>query len=217
MSGSPDTICALATPVGTAALALVRVSGPEARRIAVELAGGAAPLPRQVRHGDYRDQAGVVLDEAVFTFFAAPRSYSGEDTLEISGHGNPYVAQRILEDLCARGCRMAGPGEFTQRAFLHGRMDLSQAEAVMDVIKPSPETPLILNLPASVECYSPNVYGDVIEWFCRTIKNRDSVVVSLHPHNDRGCAVAAAEFGVMAGADRVEGTLFGNEIGRAHV
>ena len=91
MSGSPDTICALATPVGTAALALVRVSGPEARRIAVELAGGAAPLPRQVRHGDYRDQAGVVLDEAVFTFFAAPRSYSGEDTLEISGHGNPYV------------------------------------------------------------------------------------------------------------------------------
>ena len=83
-------------------------------------------------------------------------------------------------------------------------------EAVMDVIAPTPERPLILNLPATVECYSPNVYGDVIEWFCRTIKNRDSVVVSLHPHNDRGCAVAAAEFGVMAGADRVEGTLFGN-------
>ncbi|NDA77866.1 MAG: 2-isopropylmalate synthase, partial [Actinobacteria bacterium] len=83
-------------------------------------------------------------------------------------------------------------------------------EAVMDVIQPTPAKPLILNLPATVECYSPNVYGDVIEWFCRTIKNRDSVVISLHPHNDRGCAVAAAEFGVMAGADRVEGTLFGN-------
>ncbi|HUF97890.1 MAG TPA: 2-isopropylmalate synthase [Ilumatobacter sp.] len=83
-------------------------------------------------------------------------------------------------------------------------------EAVMDVIEPTPERPIILNLPATVECYSPNVYGDVIEWFCRTIKNRSSVVVSLHPHNDRGCAVAAAEFGVMAGADRVEGTLFGN-------
>ena len=83
-------------------------------------------------------------------------------------------------------------------------------EAVMDVIKPTPARPLILNLPATVECYSPNVYGDVIEWFGRTIKNRDSVVISLHPHNDRGCAVAAAEFGVMAGADRVEGTLFGN-------
>ncbi len=83
-------------------------------------------------------------------------------------------------------------------------------EAVMDVIEPTPDDPIILNLPATVECYSPNVYGDVIEWFCRTIKQRESVVVSLHPHNDRGCAVAAAEFGVMAGADRVEGTLFGN-------
>lgn len=83
-------------------------------------------------------------------------------------------------------------------------------QAVMDVIEPTPENPIILNLPATVECYSPNVYGDVIEWFGRTIKNRSSVVLSLHPHNDRGCAVAAAEFGVMAGADRVEGTLFGN-------
>ena len=83
-------------------------------------------------------------------------------------------------------------------------------EAVMDVIEPSADDRLILNLPATVECYSPNVYGDVIEWFGRTIKQRDNVIVSLHPHNDRGCAVAAAEFGVMAGADRVEGTLFGN-------
>ncbi|MEY2969198.1 MAG: 2-isopropylmalate synthase, partial [Actinomycetota bacterium] len=83
-------------------------------------------------------------------------------------------------------------------------------EAVMEVIEPTPDKPIILNLPATVECYSPNVYGDVIEWFGRTIKDRDSIVLSLHPHNDRGCAVAAAEFGVMAGADRVEGTLFGN-------
>ncbi len=83
-------------------------------------------------------------------------------------------------------------------------------EAVMDVIEPTPDDPIILNLPATVECYSPNVYGDVIEWFGRTIKHRDSVIVSLHPHNDRGCAIAAAEFGVMAGAERVEGTLFGN-------
>jgi tRNA modification GTPase len=134
MSGNPDTICALATPVGTAAIALVRVSGPEARRIATELGGGATPLPRLARHGDYRDRAGAVLDDVVCTFFAAPHSYTGEDTLEISAHGNPYLAQRILEDLCARGCRLAGPGEFTQRAFLGGRMDLSQAEAVMDLI-----------------------------------------------------------------------------------
>ncbi|CAN5764588.1 2-isopropylmalate synthase [soil metagenome] len=83
-------------------------------------------------------------------------------------------------------------------------------ERVMDEIDPADDRPIILNLPATVECYSPNVYGDVIEWFGRTISRRDRVTLSLHPHNDRGCAVAAAEFGVMAGADRVEGTLFGN-------
>lgn len=83
-------------------------------------------------------------------------------------------------------------------------------EAVMDVIQPTADKPLILNLPATVECYTANVYGDVIEWFIRTIKNRESVIISLHPHNDRGTGTAAAEFGIMAGADRVEGTLFGN-------
>jgi 2-isopropylmalate synthase len=83
-------------------------------------------------------------------------------------------------------------------------------EAVMDVIAPTVDRPMILNLPATVEMYSPNVYADVIEWFGRTIKNRQSIVLSLHPHNDRGTAVAAAELAVLAGADRVEGTLFGN-------
>lgn len=83
-------------------------------------------------------------------------------------------------------------------------------EAVMDVIAPTPSDPLILNLPATVECYTPNVYGDVIEWFIRNIRDRDSVIISLHPHNDRGTGTAAAEFGLMAGADRAEGTLFGN-------
>ncbi|MFM9084840.1 MAG: 2-isopropylmalate synthase, partial [Actinomycetota bacterium] len=102
--------------------------------------------------------------------------------------------------------------EYSPESFTLTEPDyaIEVCEAVMDAIAPTLARPLILNLPATVECYSPNVYGDVIEWFCRTIKNRDAVVVSLHPHNDRGCAVAAAEFGVMAGADRVEGTLFGN-------
>src|SRR6202040_2511832 len=74
----------------------------------------------------------------------------------------------------------------------------------------TPERPLIMNLPATVEMYSPNIYADTIEWFLRTVRDRDCVVLSLHPHNDRGCAVAAAELGVLAGADRVEGCLFGN-------
>ena len=83
-------------------------------------------------------------------------------------------------------------------------------EAVMAVIEPTPERPIIINLPNTVEMYGPNVYADVIEWFGRTIAHRDSIILSLHPHNDRGTAVAAAELGVLAGADRVEGTLFGN-------
>ena len=83
-------------------------------------------------------------------------------------------------------------------------------EAVMDVIEPTSERKIVLNLPATVEMYSPNLYADTIEWFLRKISRRDRLVLSLHPHNDRGCAVAAAELGVLAGADRVEGTLFGN-------
>jgi len=87
---------------------------------------------------------------------------------------------------------------------------LEVCEAVMDVFEPTPQRRLILNLPATVELSTPNLYGDVIEWFCRNVSRRDSVIVSLHPHNDRGTAVAATEFGLMAGAQRVEGTLFGN-------
>jgi 2-isopropylmalate synthase len=83
-------------------------------------------------------------------------------------------------------------------------------EAVAEVIEPTPEKPLIMNLPATVEMYTPNLYADTIEWFLRTVRNRECIVLSLHPHNDRGCAVAAAELGVLAGADRVEGCLFGN-------
>jgi 2-isopropylmalate synthase len=82
--------------------------------------------------------------------------------------------------------------------------------AVMEIIEPTPERPIILNLPATVEMYTPNVYADVIEYFHRHIPGRDSVILSLHPHNDRGTAVAAAELAVLAGADRIEGTLFGN-------
>lgn len=83
-------------------------------------------------------------------------------------------------------------------------------EAVMDVLEPTPDQRLILNLPATVEMSTPNLYADMVERFLREIKNRESIILSLHPHNDRGTAVAAAELGVMAGADRVEGTLFGN-------
>jgi 2-isopropylmalate synthase len=102
--------------------------------------------------------------------------------------------------------------EYSPESFTGTEIDYAVeiCSAVFDVIDPGVDTGLILNLPATVEMYTPNIYGDVIEYFHRNIPHRDRVVLSLHPHNDRGTAVAAAEFGVMAGADRVEGTLFGN-------
>ena len=102
--------------------------------------------------------------------------------------------------------------EYSPESFTMTEPDFAVevCHAVMDVIEPTAERPIILNLPATVECYTPNVYADVIEWFGRHIRDRDCVLISLHPHNDRGTATAAAELGLLAGADRVEGTLFGN-------
>jgi tRNA modification GTPase len=136
-----DTIAALATPAGTAALAVIRISGEDTSRLAAALAGAPLP-PRHARHLDYRALNGEVLDDVVMTFYAGPRSYTGEDALEIACHGNPFIALRILRDLLARGCRPANPGEFTQRAFLQGKLDLSQAEAVMDLIQARSERAL---------------------------------------------------------------------------
>src|SRR6059036_582566 len=83
-------------------------------------------------------------------------------------------------------------------------------EAVMDVWQPTPQRKMIVNLPDTVEVAGPNIYADQIEWFIRRVKNRESAIISLHTHNDRGTGVAATELGLLAGADRVEGTLFGN-------
>jgi 2-isopropylmalate synthase len=102
--------------------------------------------------------------------------------------------------------------EYSPESFTGTELDFAKeiCEAVIDAYEPTPEKKLILNLPATVEMSTPNVHADQIEWFCRNIKKRDSLLISLHPHNDRGCAVAATELGLLAGADRVEGTLFGN-------
>ena len=133
MPAAQDTIVALATPSGESAVALIRVSGGESGRLAREVFG-RVPRPRLALHADYHDVEGALVDDVLCTFFAGPASYTGEDALEIGCHGSPYIAERLLEDLVRRGARMAEPGEFTKRAFLNGRMDLSQAEAVMDLI-----------------------------------------------------------------------------------
>ena len=102
--------------------------------------------------------------------------------------------------------------EYSPETFSTAELDFSieVCEAVMEVLQPTPEHPIILNLPATVEAATPNIYADQIEYFCRNLPNRESAVISLHTHNDRGTGVAAAELGLMAGADRVEGCLFGN-------
>ncbi|MBL9216286.1 MAG: tRNA uridine-5-carboxymethylaminomethyl(34) synthesis GTPase MnmE [Opitutaceae bacterium] len=133
MSFPTDTIAALATPAGTSAIAVLRISGPETGPLTEALFG--APLaPRTLHRRDYRELGDTLVDDVLAVYFPAPKSFTGEDILEISCHGNPFIAQRILADLLARGCRQAEAGEFTKRAFLNGRMDLSQAEAVMDLI-----------------------------------------------------------------------------------
>ncbi|MBU0945157.1 MAG: 2-isopropylmalate synthase [Proteobacteria bacterium] len=118
----------------------------------------------------------------------------------------------IIRDEAARYPETDFRYEYSPESFTGTELDFALAicEAVMDVWKPTPEKPVIINLPATVEMATPNVYADQIEWFCKNMKNRDCAIISLHAHNDRGCAVAATELALMAGGDRVEGTLFGN-------
>lgn len=142
MSGSSaDPICALATPFGESALAVIRVSGNDLTP-AISLCLGKPLPPRQAAFRPLRNAAREVVDEVVSTFFPGPRSYTGEDCWEISCHGNPLIVQRILEVLHHHGIRAAEPGEFTRRAFFNGKMDLSQAEAVIDLIRARSERAL---------------------------------------------------------------------------
>ncbi len=130
-----DTIAALATPPGVGALAIIRMSGPQAADILRACTGRKKPLePRRATLVRLRSEAGHVLDEAVATHFVAPASFTGEDVVELCCHGGLLVVRRVLERLLACGARPAEPGEFSRRAFENGRLDLTQAEAVMDVI-----------------------------------------------------------------------------------
>ena len=157
-----ETIVAVSTPAGRGGIGVVRLSGPRAREIAAPLVRLRHPLAAgQARFGEVLDLSGGakttadpsgmtnngtsageaeqdteprVLDEAVVTLFAAPNSYTGEDVVEIAAHGSPVLLEVLVQQCCARGARLAEPGEFTQRAFLAGRIDLTQAEAVNDLI-----------------------------------------------------------------------------------
>ena len=132
-----DTICAISTPQGMGGIAVVRVSGPEALDVVGRRWQGA-PLDAMTSHtahlGHIVDTPGELLDEVVLTIYRAPRSFTGEDVIELSCHGSTWIQQQIIGTLVDAGARLAEPGEFTRRAFASGRLDLSQAEAVADVI-----------------------------------------------------------------------------------
>jgi len=136
-----DTICAIATAWG-GAIGIIRVSGGEAISIADKIfmpaAKGGEPLcgrgANTVTYGRIVDERGEVVDDVLVSLFRAPHSYTGEDSVEISCHGSRYILERVLRLLIENGCRQATAGEYTQRAFLNGKMDLSQAEAVADLI-----------------------------------------------------------------------------------
>ena len=133
-----DTICAVSTPTGRGGIAVIRVSGPEALEI-VQRRWQGKPLANLASHtvhlGQLFDSVGEVLDQAVLTVYRAPNSFTGEDVVELACHGSTWIQQQVIQTLIDAGCRHATAGEFTRRAFANGRMDLSQAEAVADVIE----------------------------------------------------------------------------------
>ncbi len=136
--GGDDTIAAVATPAGRGAIGVVRVSGPGVRAIAAGILG-ALPRPRMARLAEFHDAAGMGIDRGLALFFPGPASYTGEDVLELHGHGGPVVLSLVLERCLALGARLAEPGEFTRRAFLNDKLDLTQAEAVADLIDAATE------------------------------------------------------------------------------
>ncbi len=134
-----ETICAIATPPGMGGIGVVRVSGPLAPTIARAVLR-AVPAPRIATLSTFRDEQGRALDQGVALFFPAPGSFTGEDVLELQGHGSPVVLDRLVKAIVALGARCARPGEFTERAFLNGKIDLVQAEAVADLIESAHES-----------------------------------------------------------------------------
>ncbi len=131
----PDTICAVATPPGRGGVGIVRISGPKSREIATKILKNS-PKVRYAHYGNFYAQD-QILDQGIALFFAAPNSFTGEDVLELQGHGGPIILDMIVNEAISHGARLAEPGEFSQRAFLNEKLDLTQAEAIADLIDAS--------------------------------------------------------------------------------
>jgi tRNA modification GTPase len=192
-----ETIVAAATPAGRSALAIVRVDGPLAASIATAALGRKSPpMEKTSTLGIWRDQTGSPIDQVVAVLWSAGRSFTGNDSLEITCHGNPLLVRRITEDCLARGGRLAEPGEFTRRSYLAGRIDLTQAEAVADLIHASSERAL-----ASARRMLAGELGrHVARWTDRTLQvlaeleaHIDFPEEDLPPEDPRGPAARLAE------------------------
>lgn len=133
---SQDTIAAQATAPGRGGVGIIRVSGPAASKVAQAVIGNI-PEPRYAQYGPFLDENGAELDEGIALYFPGPNSFTGEDVLELQGHGGPIVMDFLLQRVQSLGCRLANPGEFSERAFLNDKLDLAQAEAIADLIDSS--------------------------------------------------------------------------------
>ena len=133
MTLSADTICAVATPAGRGGIGVIRVSGPQCAELCHRVSG-LTPIPRRVQFASFRSPEGLLIDTGLSLFFRAPQSFTGEDVWELQTHGSPVVLDQLLTTLTRLGCRLARPGEFSERAFLNNKLDLAQAEAIADLI-----------------------------------------------------------------------------------
>jgi len=133
-----DTICAIATPTGRSGIGIVRISGPDCHRLSRTILG-FDPQPRKAYFTDFYNKDSEVIDKGIALFFSAPNSFTGEDILELQGHGGIFILNSLLRSVLDLGCRLARPGEFSERAFLNNKMDLTQVEAIADLINANTE------------------------------------------------------------------------------
>jgi tRNA modification GTPase len=133
-----DTICAIATPPGQGGIGIVRLSGPACLKIAKSILG-FKPTPRHAHYSNFLNSSGVPIEQGIALYFSSPNSFTGEDILELQGHGGSQIIQEVLKSSLQAGARLARPGEFSERAFLNGKIDLLQAEAIADLIEASSE------------------------------------------------------------------------------
>ncbi len=166
---STDTIAAVATAPGRGGVGIIRVSGLLVKTIAACLLG-SCPLPRYARYGDFFDATGGVIDQGIALYFPGPNSFTGEDVLELQGHGGPVILDILLREVLTHGCRLARPGEFSERAFLNDKMDLAQAEAISDLIDSASEQ--------AARCAVRSLHGE----FSRRIDSLQTTLTELRIH-----------------------------------